>query len=149
MIKFHNYLAAKELNEEMDKADLVISRSGYSTIMDVVQRQKKAVLIPTPGQPEQEYLAALLNQTQVALSIEQKNFSLPVILDKAKKFNYQLPTLDSMDQLPATISNFISKLKGWYPAYGHDDGLEKVLKPGSNTKAGRCTFINKPDLFSL
>ena len=112
MIKFHNYLAAKELNEEMDKADLVISRSGYSTIMDVVQRQKKAVLIPTPGQPEQEYLAALLNQTQVALSIEQKNFSLPVILDKAKKFNYRLPTLDSMDQLPATISNFISKLKG-------------------------------------
>jgi hypothetical protein len=112
MIKFYNHLGAKELGEEMDKADVVISRSGYSTIMDVVQRQKKAILIPTPGQPEQEYLGALLNQKQIALRIKQKNFSLPVILDKAKKFDYRLPALDPMDHLQVTINNFLSKLKG-------------------------------------
>jgi len=112
MIKFYNHLGAKELDEEMDKADLVISRSGYSTIMDVVQRQKKAILIPTPGQPEQEYLGALLNQKQIALRIKQKNFSLPVILDKAKEFDYRLPALDSVDHLQVTMNNFLSKLKG-------------------------------------
>jgi hypothetical protein len=112
MIKSYNHLSAIELNEEMDKADLVISRSGYSTIMDIVQLQKKAILIPTPGQTEQEYLGALLNQKQIALSIEQKNFSLPAILDKAKNFNYHLPLLESMDNLGATINDFLSKLKG-------------------------------------
>ena len=111
MIKFYNHLAEKELNEEMDKADVVISRSGYSTIMDVVQRQKKAILIPTSGQPEQEYLAALQNQKQIALGSEQKNFLLSVILEKAKKFDYRLPTVDSGDHLKAAVNNFLAKLK--------------------------------------
>jgi len=57
MIKFYNHLPADELNEEMEKADWVISRCGYSTVMDIVKMRKKSILIPTPGQTEQEYLA--------------------------------------------------------------------------------------------
>ena len=35
----------------------IICRSGYSTLMDLMHCGKKAILIPTPGQFEQEYLA--------------------------------------------------------------------------------------------
>ena len=73
MIKFYNHLSTKELNEEIEKADWVISRSGYSTIMDLAKLQKKSILIPTPGQTEQEYLAKELWQKKIAFSVEQKN----------------------------------------------------------------------------
>lgn len=36
---------------------MTISRSGYSSIMDYYFLGNQALLIPTPGQPEQEYLA--------------------------------------------------------------------------------------------
>lgn len=39
------------------EAEVVISRSGYSTLMDLTRLKKKALLIPTKGQTEQEYLA--------------------------------------------------------------------------------------------
>ena len=74
MIKFYNHLSARELNEEIEKADWVISRSDYSTIMDLAKLQKKSILIPTPGQTEQEYLAKELWQKKIAFSIEQKEF---------------------------------------------------------------------------
>jgi hypothetical protein len=39
----------------------VISRSGYTTIMELLSLEKGAVIIPTPGQPEQEYLGRSLS----------------------------------------------------------------------------------------
>jgi len=42
-------------------ADIIISRAGYTTIMDLVKLDKKAVLFPTPNQTEQEYLSKHLS----------------------------------------------------------------------------------------
>src|SRR5678815_787342 len=92
MIKFYNHLSAKEFNEEIEKADWVISRSGYSTIMDLATLQKKSILIPTPGQTEQEYLAKSLWQKKIAFSVEQKQFSLNRALSEARKFDYRFPS---------------------------------------------------------
>lgn len=39
------------------KAQLYIGRCGYTTLMDLDALRLRALLIPTPGQPEQEYLA--------------------------------------------------------------------------------------------
>ncbi|MBK7410276.1 MAG: hypothetical protein IPJ40_20795 [Saprospirales bacterium] len=39
------------------ESHLILSRSGHSTIMDLAVLNKKALLVSTPGQPEQEYLA--------------------------------------------------------------------------------------------
>ena len=57
-----------ELAEVLRHAKHIIARSGYSTIMDLAalgllnskikNRISKIELIPTPGHPEQEYLAA-------------------------------------------------------------------------------------------
>jgi uncharacterized protein (TIGR00661 family) len=51
------HLSSYELENLIDKSETVICRSGYSSIMDMVVKGKKALLIPTPGQPEQIYLA--------------------------------------------------------------------------------------------
>ncbi len=48
---------SKTLQGIMSESKLLVSRAGYTTIMDLVAMRKPAILIPTPGQPEQEYLA--------------------------------------------------------------------------------------------
>ena len=111
MIKFYNHLSAKELNEEIEKADWVISRSGYSTIMDLAKLQKKSILIPTPGQTEQEYLAKELWQKKIAFSIEQKEFSLSPVLEQAKKFNYRFPATGNWNGLHAVVKSFLDSLR--------------------------------------
>ena len=83
-IEIHNILTSKELNQKIMESDAVICRSGYSSLMDLVALQKRAILIPTIGQTEQEYLAAELArqnrficQEQDALDLERALSELP------------------------------------------------------------------------
>lgn len=108
MIKFYNHLPAAELNREMLKADYIISRSGYSTVMDIVTLKKKSILIPTPGQTEQEYLASHLLQKNIACFVLQKKFSLEDALQKAKQFIYHIPALSSESPLKQVIARILS-----------------------------------------
>lgn len=49
---------ANELCEIIAASKTVVCRSGYSTLMDMhILEKKDLILIPTPGQTEQEYLA--------------------------------------------------------------------------------------------
>jgi predicted glycosyltransferase len=53
-----SHLEDKVLAEILQNAETIYCRSGYSTLMDLYALGiKNAVLIPTPGQTEQEYLA--------------------------------------------------------------------------------------------
>jgi len=56
-IEYYSFLTSANLMEKIKSAEIVISRAGYSTICDLYAMNKKAILIPTPGQTEQEYLA--------------------------------------------------------------------------------------------
>ena len=49
-----------ELNAVLNSSDVVISKSGYTTLMELSVLNKKAILIPTKGQFEQEYLASYI-----------------------------------------------------------------------------------------
>lgn len=71
-----SHLNADELETEMAKASLVISRSGYSTIMDLSALGKKAAFVPTPGQTEQEYLAKKYQKEGKHLSMSQRKLDL-------------------------------------------------------------------------
>ncbi len=51
---------AKKLSQVIEQSKKIICRSGYSTIMDLQKLQvefKNVILVPTPSQTEQEYLA--------------------------------------------------------------------------------------------
>lgn len=88
LIHFHNHLGTDLLKEEMTKAEFVISRCGYSTVMDIAVMKKKSILIPTPGQTEQEYLAGYLMNKRFSLCLHQKKFSLRAAIEKARAFEY-------------------------------------------------------------
>lgn len=69
-------LSGRELNQLINEATIVICRSGYSSLMDLVQVQKQAILIPTPGQTEQEYLAHKYSDEGLFFSCAQSTFQL-------------------------------------------------------------------------
>jgi uncharacterized protein (TIGR00661 family) len=110
MIKVYNHLSARELNEEIEKAEWVISRSGYSTIMDLAKLQKKSILIPTPGQTEQEYLAESLFQKKAAYAVGQKEFSLALALGEAKKYNYRFSSWGNPNGLGIAVKVFLDAI---------------------------------------
>ena len=85
---FAKNFAGTELEKKMRSARLIISRTGYTTVMDIVAMKKKSVLIPTPGQSEQEYLGKYLTEKRIALCIPQKSFNLKSALARAATFDY-------------------------------------------------------------
>jgi len=92
-ITIKNHLPGNEISKAMQESNFIICRSGYTTVMEFLSLHKKAILIPTPGQTEQEYLAKKLMQQQWCFSIEQKNFQLQKILADVKLFPFQQPQL--------------------------------------------------------
>ena len=110
-IRIYNHLPAKQLNEEMEIAEFVISRSGYSTVMDIAALQKKSILVPTPGQAEQEYLAGYYMENDIAIAASQQFFSLPVEIQKARLFTYRLPKTILPDKTKTAIENLLSRLR--------------------------------------
>ena len=78
-IEVKNHLAAAELNTILLQSKIIICRSGYTSIMDLVKLQKNAILVPTPGQTEQEYLAIYLQQQKLFCSLQQHLLSLEAV----------------------------------------------------------------------
>ena len=60
----------------MAHAELVVSRSGYTTLMDLATLGRRALIIPTPGQAEQEYLGVLHSTTGRFLVQAQEHIDL-------------------------------------------------------------------------
>lgn len=75
-IEVVSYLKAAELQSAVNRSTLVICRSGYSTLMDLAAMGKKALLIPTPGQTEQEYLARRMMELGYCPFQQQDNIFL-------------------------------------------------------------------------
>lgn len=75
-LEYKNHLPAEALSLILQQSEMIIARSGYSTVMDLMALQKKAILIPTPGQTEQEYLAKKLSEEQLFFTVSQREFNL-------------------------------------------------------------------------
>jgi len=105
-----SFLKAKELNKTILSSDVVICRSGYSTIMDLLALHKKAIMIPTPGQTEQEYLAESFHKRKIFYSVTQKRFNLKEALLHLNDFNTNNFHPVNHISLDKTISEFLSKI---------------------------------------
>ncbi|MBP6687189.1 MAG: glycosyl transferase family 28 [Lacibacter sp.] len=93
-ITVHDHLPAAALQEAICTSQLIICRSGYTTLMDLVRLKKKAVLIPTPGQPEQEYLAQYMQEQQLFPFLTQTEITIQSAISMAASFNYHQPFND-------------------------------------------------------
>lgn len=76
LIQIENHLSSALLQKHIAASELVVCRSGYSSIMDLAALGKKAVFIPTPAQTEQEYLAALFLSEKICFSANQNSIDL-------------------------------------------------------------------------
>ena len=108
-ITIRNHLSSVELNNAIEKSAIIISRSGYTTIMDLVKLGKKAILVPTPGQTEQEYLAHYLSQQKMFVTIPQEGFDLSAALKQAQDFPFDIPRFD-MNLYKEVIKQFAESL---------------------------------------
>ncbi|NOY48294.1 MAG: UDP-N-acetylglucosamine--N-acetylmuramyl-(pentapeptide) pyrophosphoryl-undecaprenol N-acetylglucosamine transferase [Chlorobi bacterium] len=91
-----NFMQSDELETAINQSDLIISRSGYTTILDLAKLGKKAFFIPTPGQSEQEYLAKRLSNKGIVPYSKQNDFTIKKldVLKNYTGFNATENTID-------------------------------------------------------
>ena len=75
----YNFMTSLELEKALNESELVLGRSGYTSIMDYAKLEKKAFFIPTPGQFEQEYLAHKFNDEGIAPCCKQQDFKMELL----------------------------------------------------------------------
>lgn len=109
-VQVFNHLPATELNKLICGASMIIARCGYTTIMDLLKLKKKCILIPTPGQAEQEYLAKHLFKSKLAYTIAQHKFSLAKDMQAAENFPYRKPDL-SLEEYKLHLARFVGSLR--------------------------------------
>lgn len=103
-----NHLEGRELEQALNSTEYVICRAGYSSIMELASLNKQPILVPTPGQTEQEYLGPYLQSQQFAVSIPQNDFELSTALEQAAAFtfrtfpHYECQLADALDGFFAT-----------------------------------------------
>lgn len=80
------FLNSEALQNVISQSSVVIARSGYSTLMDLTALGKKGIVVPTPGQTEQEYLAVRWNKKGVLYSMTQESFNLQIALKESDRY---------------------------------------------------------------
>lgn len=104
------HLPAEQMAAQIQQSSIVLARAGYSTVMDLFTLGQKAILIPTPGQAEQEYLAAYLKEKGVFYTCDQDGFILEEAMGQAIKFyKKNHASMDSMNE--TLIETWLSDIK--------------------------------------
>ncbi len=94
-----DFADASHLQTLMAQSHTIVSRSGYSSIMDYCalglfeSPRHRLLLVPTPGQPEQEYLARKLAREGRAAIIRQSRLNFRAM---------QFPTNPNRQRFPGT-----------------------------------------------
>jgi uncharacterized protein (TIGR00661 family) len=104
----YNHLTTEQLQDAFNASEFIVSRCGYTSVMEILALQKKSILIPTPGQTEQEYLAKhLMNQNWCYTFSQSEDFSSHFL--KAENFRYNLPHIDT-EVYETILKDFVSAL---------------------------------------
>ncbi len=103
-----SYLNTNDLFTALQKAEKIICRSGYSTVMDLAVLGKKAILIPTEGQTEQEYLAETLSSKGYASTCNATDLNIRDILELSQQTTGFPLYNTSNEALEMEIKNLIS-----------------------------------------
>lgn len=106
-----SHTTTHHLGRLIQNAELVIARSGYSTLMDLSVFGKKAVFIPTPGQTEQEYLAIEMQRQNYVIALAQNQLAhLPEAIKKALELS-GLPVLQNRKNYESILKETLAKLE--------------------------------------
>lgn len=127
-------IATGALREELfTRARCIVTRAGYTTIMDLIEHGKQAVLIPTPNQTEQEYLARHLSRLGHFASRPQRTPDLgPAVQECARAQLFEPPwrTTQSVRRLCAVVEPFMHKrfISIIVPAHNEEQEIAATLR---------------------
>jgi UDP-N-acetylglucosamine transferase subunit ALG13 len=110
-IVVHDHLPAAELERLIRSTRLVIARPGYSTVMDLARLGKRALLIPTPGQSEQEYLGPYLAGKGWAACVRQADFSLAEAVGISRGEGAAIWPMEPSGKLAAEITEVLDEVR--------------------------------------
>jgi len=88
-------------------SEIIISRPGYSTLMDLVVFGKKAIFVPTPGQTEQEYLAKTLKENGNFYFQEQEKLDIETAMHECLNY-YPLSMKNDFKTLSKRIDQLLN-----------------------------------------
>jgi len=108
-LRIFGYLGRKKQEEIMNRAKLVITRSGYTTLMELVALNKKALLIPTPGQTEQVYLADYHRKKGNFYSVSQDELNLTRDVEIASQYRGLSHEVDTDKAVEIFMKNVFGK----------------------------------------
>ena len=101
----YGYLDRRRQAEMLNRARLVMTRSGYTTLMELAGLGRKALFVATPGQSEQEYLARLHREHGYVWSVDQKHLDIPRDIERARAAR-GIPRMD----VAASTGNFLAAI---------------------------------------
>jgi len=120
-------------NTLFNRAELIVSRSGYTTVLDLAEMDKSAVLFATPRQTEQEYLADFLGDNNwYATSHQQTAIKLEFLLTSARKCTLFVPlwkTSQSLQIIETAVASYLPQYRFSIviPAHNEEQYLEDTL----------------------
>lgn len=83
-ISVYPHLPSRQVRALLENAKYIICRAGYSSIMDLITLGRTALIIPTPGQTEQEYLASRLSDRGLMTGVHQKSLDIKRAIPKLR-----------------------------------------------------------------
>jgi len=101
-----NHASSPEIGRLLRSAKSIVCRGGYSTIMELDCLGRSAVLVPTPGQSEQEYLCERMERLGRFVCAPQRGFSLALSLEKLAA----LPVRSSADNRTDGLESAVTEL---------------------------------------
>ncbi len=102
-ITAYSYISGQKRIEFMSRAKFIVSRAGYTTIMDLAELEKKALLIPTPGMSEQQYLARFHKEQGNFYAVKEEKINLKTDVEIAKQYKGFAP----IHKTDISIKNFL------------------------------------------
>lgn len=104
-----NHLPKKEMIAAVSRARFLIARSGYTTVMEILGCGKKAILIPTPGQTEQELLAKMLMRQRLAYCFEQIETDFVTAIRNGSQYDFRVEQLPS-EPLETSLTKALAQI---------------------------------------
>jgi hypothetical protein len=117
-----------------NQARLIVSRSGYTTVMDLAELEKPGILIATPHQTEQEYLADFLGgHGWYVTSRKQEQVHLPAMIGNVQNTNPFKPpwkTRQSLEIIHNEVNRHLRQTRFSFiiPAHNEEGYIGRTLE---------------------
>ena len=105
-----SHLRSPEMKKLVTGSEIVIARSGYTSIMELISMQCSALLIPTPGQTEQEYLADYLSAKGWFGKMRQKDLKSEAALSAPELPELHSIMIDSKKLLDSVLDEILKEV---------------------------------------